>query len=284
MWMLATGMAQAAGCPEQVSIEKLNILLGDAESAYGRMDDAYPQVSQKVVDALPCLSDMVPRETVARLHRELGLAELFAGHQAKAEQAFAAARLMESYYTFPEDLVPTGHPARAAYDALSTENAQFVSLPAPKDGTLRIDGDILLERPTGWPSFFQQIDPTGHITQSAYLWPEDPAPSYPVSNGKTKSNSGGGGGSSPLAVMTGILSAGALGAGAALWATAGADYSSEICSDTSSPIYHGQWCNDAVVPRVGIGRVLTIAGGIGLAGSSVWLIVSPGQVGVGGTF
>lgn len=282
-FLLWTASAQAANCAEPIAIEQLNSMLDESESAYRNLDDNYPALAQKVLDAIPCMGDLVPRETAARLHREVGLQQLMAKQETKAQQAFAAARTIQSYYTFPEDLVPPNHPARTAYEALSIESAKTTPIPSPQGGSIRLDGDISLDRPSGWPVLFQMIDLTGKVVSTEYLWPETPLPNYPTASKKQAS---GGGSASPLApvgIVGGIVSAGLLGAGAALWVTGGADYDSALC-DEASPAFNGVWCNENAVPRVGIGRTLTIIGGLGLVGSGLWMTVGPGQMTVGGSF
>lgn len=282
-FLLWTASAQAANCPETVAIEQLNGMLDEAEAAYRNLDDNYPALAKKVVDALPCMGDLIPRETAARLHREVGLQEQMAKQDTKAQQAFAAARTIQSYYTFPEDLVPPNHPARTAYEALSIDSPQVTTLPSPQGGSIRLDGDISLNRPKGWPVLFQLVDLTGKVLDTEYLWPESPTPSYPV---QSKKQAAAGAGASPLApvgVIGGIVSAGLLGAGAVLWVTGGQDYASDLCNERAST-FNGTWCNDNAVPRVGMGRILTAVGGVGLVASGLWLTVGPGQLTVGGTF
>ena len=95
-FLLWSASARAANCPETYTIEQLNAMLDSAESAYRNLDDGYPAIAQKVVDALPCMADLVPRETAARLHREVGLQQMMAKQEPKAQQAFAAARTIQS--------------------------------------------------------------------------------------------------------------------------------------------------------------------------------------------
>lgn len=275
--------AFAANCPAPVSIESLGQLLTDAEDAYKRMDDAFPEVAQKVVDALPCMEDIIPTDTAARLHRELGLQELFAQRKDRAQQAFAASRTIQTYYVFPEDFIPPEHPARVAFEALSTESTATIPLPSPKEGGIRLDGEINLNRPTSWPTLFQQVDPTGKVVQTAYLWPEDAPPPYPVSSKKDQRQAGRSGGISPLPVATGMLSSGLLAAGLSLWITGQQDYGSELCDETSST-FNGPYCNEGPRVRIGVGRILTVVGAVGLGASGVWMAVSPSSVTVGGTF
>lgn len=283
-FLLWSASARAANCPETYAIEQLNAMLDSSESAYRNLDDNYPAIAQKVVDALPCMADLIPRETAARLHREVGLQQMMAKQETKAQQAFAAARTIQSYYSFPEDLVPPGHPVRTAYEAISIDAPKSTSIPSPSGASVRLDGDISLSRPTDWPVLFQMIDPTGKVVDTEYLWPETPTPAYQAASKKQASS--GGASASPLApvgVIGGILSAGMLGAGVALWVTGEQDYAGSVCTE-GSPGFNGNWCNAAVVPRVGIGRVLTAVGGAGLIGSSLWLTVGPGQLTVGGSF
>lgn len=274
-----------AACEAPVEISQLGMLLTDAETAFKNMDDGYAAASGKVMAALPCVADVIPREMAARIHREVGVLMLQSKKPERAKLAFAAAASLETWFKFDE-----GHAAAALYtESSGMDPGTPAMLPPPASGSVRIDGDISLSRPTAIPALFQVVAPSGQVLQTAYLWPEDAAPEYEVAsaaNGGQKGGGGGGGGLRRVGVVGSVLSAGLLGAGAALWVTGAADYGADICDETLSPNphYYGQWCNDSAVPRLGAGRVLTIAGGIGLIGSGVVVMVSPAGVGVSGTF
>lgn len=272
--------AAQAACEAPVDISQLSMMLSDAEAAFNNMDDSYAATSQKVIDALPCVDDVISRELAARIHREIGVLQLQTGKKDRALLSFGAAHVLESWYKFPE-----GHAARELYDGATIDASPASLLPTPAEGNIRIDGDISLQRPTAVPTLFQLVTPTGQVLQTAYLWPGEPDPSYEAAGTSARSG-GGGGGLRTVGTAGAVLSTGLLGAGAALWVSGGADYSSDICDDTLSPNphYYGEWCNDSAVPRLGIGRILTIVGGVGLIGSGVTLILSPTSVEVGGTF
>jgi hypothetical protein len=278
-FLLLLSTAQAA-CEAPVEIPQLSMMLSDAEAAFNNMDDNYAATSQKVLDALPCVDDVISRELAARIHREIGVMQLQTGKKDRALLSFAAARVLESWYKFPE-----GHAARESYDGANIDASPSSLLPTPDEGNIRMDGDINLQRPTAVPTLFQLVTPTGQVLQTLYLWPGEPDPSYKTASISTRSSSGGGG-LRTVGTVGAVLSTGLLGAGAALWVSGGADYSSDICDESLSPNphYYGEWCNDSAVPRLGIGRILTVVGGIGLIGSGVTLILSPTSVEVGGTF
>lgn len=264
--------AQAAGCETPWTAEMLTQKLDDAESAWRQFDEVvFPERSKEIVDNLRCVSEPLPSETIARLHRQMGLYEVFQRTPEQAEQAFAAARSIQNYYVFPEDFVPLGHPVRSAYDALSTDLPGSVKINSPKEGSIRVNGDITLLRPTAWPVVFQRFDATGKVVETAYLWPEDPTPIYPSARttsaqSTTTQKSGG-----STALTAGA--AGLLGVGVTLATSGWLDSSSALCDDSAAGFsaVQADWCNQSARMRVGLGYALIGAGATALGASVILL-------------
>jgi hypothetical protein len=272
-WFIATASAE---CTETITIERFNQLLTDAEAAYAGMDDNFPQTLDATLTLMACIEDIIPSETAARIHRAVGLQQFLTGQKGRAEQAFASARTIETFYEFPEDLVPSTSPVRTAYTNLSIDAPKTTPLPAPKEGNIRMNGEISLARPDGWPTLFQYIDATGHILATAYVWPGDAPPEYPhIVEGEDEPT----GGIPPLALVSGSVSAGLLGAGLALWGSQWSDFNA-YCDPV---LYNAEWC-DSISGRIWIGNALVGVGAAGLAATGVWVVLSPGGISLGGSF
>ncbi|MCK6503119.1 hypothetical protein L6R53_06950 [Myxococcota bacterium] len=177
----APAFAQAPPCPAPTSTAQVLAALELAEAAYADADPvALEQARAQAEATLPCVQESVSRSLIARLHRTMGLAAFVAADTARAERSFAAARHIEPGYTFPAEVVPPGNPALDHYLALSVDHPATVALdPAPAEGRLLIEGRYATERPAAWPVVAQVLDESGHVTRTAWVWPDQPLPPYP---------------------------------------------------------------------------------------------------------
>lgn len=176
MWLLFLQAAFAA-CP--ATSGDLVASVEAAEAAFAALDvAAFRAATNKVTAEANCLADSASRPVVARLHRIEGLRAFVDGDTARADQAFAAARAIEPAYTFPEALVPEGHPVRVRYTALSPQPGGSTALPSPTSGYLTLDARSSRDRPADRPALLQVVGDDGGVRASAYLWPGDPPPSY----------------------------------------------------------------------------------------------------------
>lgn len=135
-----------------------------------------PEAAAAVEAMLPCVDEVLQSAVIAQLHRYRGLYS-FKDDAARAQQAFAAARALEPSYKLPG--YPEGHPMLSAYNALPTDGPEEPVEP-PAEGRLLLDGLSATARPTDRAALFQYVDGAGAVQQTAYLWPADPTPSYPV--------------------------------------------------------------------------------------------------------
>lgn len=278
-----------AACKEPVGVDDLSRQMDQADAALKQLDTGKLDEISAGFDALiECLTDPISPEVAARLHRQQGLFAMAKNDRPLAEAAFAASRTIQSYYEFPEALVPADSPIREAFGALSVDSVSRFEIPPVKEGSIRLDGEIVHDRPVNLPTVFQRLDLTGKVVSTVYLWPADPLPPYPQPKGSDKavaststnedrpapsnnSTSSGGGRSALGTVVTGTSGA-LVGVGLALVAAGWADSGAPICDDGPGSGFDGtqeSYCNGAVRSRVGIGYAFTLAGAAGLAGTVV---------------
>jgi len=185
MFALLPGVARAgepadrAACPNLV----LNATIADAgdqaQAAFAATRvEAFVAAAASLATLLPCLIEPIEPAVAAEVHRVLGLSAFIERRSLPAEQAFAAARSVEPGYSWPEDLVPWGHPILSVYQALPLEAGRYATLPAPPAGWVYLDGRPSEPRPLDWPAILQVSDADGAIQLTAYLWPDQPLPAY----------------------------------------------------------------------------------------------------------
>ena len=170
------------GCEEDATTADLRIVIEEAEAAYIALDSDGVRDRLDALAALtPCLSEAIPRPDAARYHRIQGLGA-FIGRDSEAAspRAFLAARSIEPDAALPSSLVPDGHPVQRLYTQLSVTDRTFGPLPEPAGGYLLLDGRQDDQRPLSHPVLLQRIQDTGGVAQSAYLWPDDSLPPFPV--------------------------------------------------------------------------------------------------------
>lgn len=166
-------------CPDVIPQSRLRDTLSAAETAMGQLDvETFLAAMDTVAFEVPCLGEVLDRPTIARLHRLQGIRQFVANDEDRAALAFAAARSIEPNYALPTWLVPDGHALRGVYGLVPLENAQSARLPAPRTGSLLVDGQEGLDRPTRWPTFVQVLNSAGQPMASAYLFPGDAPPAY----------------------------------------------------------------------------------------------------------
>ncbi len=281
--LLLAPTSALAACKEAVGVDSLWRQMDAADTALKQLDAGkLGEIADGFDGLIECLGDPVSPEVAARLHRQQGLFAMAKNERTRAEAAFAAARSIQSYYEFPENLVPADNPIREAYYALSVDDTARNPIPPVKDGTIRLDGEIVTDRAASLPTLFQRIDLTGKVVSTAYLWPADPLPPYPqpkpsdragvaAEEDSPKKSSGGGSGSTLGSLVTGTSGA-LIGVGLALVAAGWLDSIAEICDDSPGSgfgVTQQGYCNGAVRSRVGIGYAFTLAGAAGLTSSMV---------------
>jgi hypothetical protein len=184
--LVALGLAYAAPvdasettCTELTLGGTLHDAAQRAEVAFGatRVEE-FQQAIQLIDGLIPCLMEPVDPGLAAFVHRMQGLGAFIGRDQDRARQAFAAARGLQPDYSWPEDLIPWGHPLLGLYQSFPLEGAAFEAVPPPAAGWVYLDGRPSEPRPREWPTIIQVSDAEGAIQLSTYLWPGDPLPDY----------------------------------------------------------------------------------------------------------
>ncbi len=171
--------AAETSCPELTLGSSLRDAATQAETAFGatKVDEFQAAIAE--IDALiPCLMEPVDPELAAFVHRMRGLGAFIERDQDRAREAFAAARSLQPDYSWPETLIPWGHPLLGLYSSLEIEEAEFETVKTPSVGWVYLDGRPSEPRPLEWPAILQVSDGDGAIQLSAYLWPDQPMPDY----------------------------------------------------------------------------------------------------------
>lgn len=177
----------------------LTLTLEDAEAAFGRLDIvAFRAATDRANTDVKCLREVAPRPLAARLHRLEGLRWWADGDQARARASFASAHTIEPAYTFPEALVPPGHPVLAEYAASAELPGSTAPVPPPSGAALWFDGRAQAARPDAHATLAQLVADQGEVRASALLWPGEPLFPYEVAAPVKK------GPNLPLAVGAGV--------------------------------------------------------------------------------
>ncbi|MFZ5480722.1 MAG: hypothetical protein ACOZNI_28435 [Myxococcota bacterium] len=263
-----------AACERAATEGDLDALAGAAERAYAELDEPGFRAATSGIDAgLACVGEVLSPELIARLHRVEGLGAWLAKKADRTTLAFAAAKVAQPAYRFP-DWLPAASPERAAYERAPTTQPDRVPLPPPADGRLYVDGIAMPDRPATWPYVLQVVDDAGVPRTSAYLWPDEPLPAYPAVAATPAPGPKKAGRAAPVAALAASLAATVAGSalyGSAWWAASQDGYGALIdARDPGANAYY----DEHVRPRATIGLSLAIAGGVATAGSGAWLALS----------
>jgi len=169
-----------AQCEELVTSDALAEQAEVAEQALAAADaDAYRTAHDTMVGMVPCLGRMLSTPTAAELHRTGGVRAFLDRDLERARIRFAAARLLDPDYEWPDALLPPSHPIRTAYMEESLRGRMFDVPKRPRRGVVAVDGRIGEGRLEGLPATFQLIDNNGEAELSVLLDPFDDFPTYP---------------------------------------------------------------------------------------------------------
>lgn len=172
--------ASAMACPPSTSAAVATELRA-AHKAFEDLDDKGFQGRLDAARALlPCVDEPVPSSVAAVWHRLEGLRAFSERDLPEAERQFAAARLADPMYVFPETLIPANSPVHGHYEALSLDTMERTPLAPPKQGTLLLDGLSGGAHRHGLPVLFQHLDDDGHRLHAEVLAPGQPVPDYRV--------------------------------------------------------------------------------------------------------
>ena len=173
-----------AACEETATTADLAAAIEEAHAAYAEVDaEAFRAAADKIEGTVPCVGDGIARHLAAELHRHVGIAAFVGKDRERAARAFSAARGIEETWRFPDVMVPAGHPIARLYEE-SAPPVERREVPAPAGGHVAIDGTDATTRPVGVPSVVQVYDAAGMVTTTAYVWPDDPWPTYAVAGGE----------------------------------------------------------------------------------------------------
>ncbi|MEZ4319649.1 MAG: hypothetical protein R3F61_19190 [Myxococcota bacterium] len=176
---LLTSGAHAIECAKPVTLAELDAALESAEAEYRDLNEVgfRDRVNEEAGLMLPCLADPLPRELVGRHHRVMALHLLMIGDEPGSLLAAEAAKIADPTYTFPDDLLPPGHPVREHYQAYEPE-ALVRTVPEPRTGSIAFDGTNARKRPKLHPTVAQLFDEQGLAQSTTYLGPREPLPPY----------------------------------------------------------------------------------------------------------
>lgn len=180
--MLIALTAAHAAEPCSATATSLTETVEEAQRALERLEPEKFLAATDRLDALiPCLAEPMSRHLAAEIHRTKGIRAV-SDRAADASAYFAAARSLEPAFVLPSTLIPEGHPVRQAYGAFDLNAGTFDPIPPPAEGTLTVDANPKLYRPTSWPTVAQYLGPDGAVRFTVYLRPGDALPDYPVQN------------------------------------------------------------------------------------------------------
>jgi len=236
---------------------ELDARISAAEAAYERLDvDEFRRAIEDTGFLVPCLGEVVAPSLAARTHRVLGLGLYVDGQEARAAEAFAAARSVDSTIDLPAALVPPGHAVRDLFVRLDLSDGAREPIPPPASGWLVFDGTRDDERPVDWPTIAQVIGADGAVAASDYTLPGEPLPAYPVSTAWRARKPARG-------ILLGVAGGAALGAAFA--------YGLGVASENSFHQSHPDWDRDDLMAARARTNGLTITAvvlGVGAIGSA----------------
>jgi hypothetical protein len=174
------GSAIAADCTTRVATPDLVAALQRVESAYGALDTTSLFLAfEEVRSSIRCLDAALTEREAARVHRAHAITAFIRGDDTAAGAHMVASGYLEPGYRFPSQVVSEGHRLNRLLQAGDGREPPREAVPEAK-GSLVFDGRVAPSRPLGVPTVFQWLDEGGVPRYSAYLYPNDPLPPYPV--------------------------------------------------------------------------------------------------------
>ena len=162
---LAVGAPARAACEAPIPTAELARLLSSADAAFADLDsDSFRASLSQVRQSMPCASEPLTVAQAAAWHRaEAFLAFLDRDH-AGAVQHLRAMLAASPGYELSDDIAPEGHPLRTDFEiAQGLGPVERKALPAPAEGSLRVDGQATDSAPGNLPYLLQQLDATGAV-------------------------------------------------------------------------------------------------------------------------
>lgn len=278
LFALLAALTPANAAPCSVALVDLAAKVDAAELAYATFEvERFSTSMDEAALMLPCLTAPVTPAVSAHYLRMLGMQYVIARSGPRADEAFAAARALDPTYTFPESLVPVGHPIRTHYVAIDPASLHGAPIAPARTGSLLFNGAPISklgpERP-GWPALTQVMDDSATVTTTALVFPADSLPAYDAAPVAVISTSDAARrpshasrplaiGGAVAAVGAGVLYAVATGAAASFRSDYDPNDSEEAMLDRRDRV------NGLVIASAGVG-VLAVAGGVGAVLVGKW--------------
>lgn len=157
------------GCENGVPFSTIHSMLTSQEAAFESLELASFSVSfRQMTEQLPCVSERISTADAARIHRMTGIALFVDEKNDQAARAFAAARLLDPAWDFPQ-AIPEGIELRRVWERSLTEQKTAI-VPIGLPGNWVVDGVVSTRRPSDWPALLQE-ERRGYIYSTQYLAP-----------------------------------------------------------------------------------------------------------------
>ena len=286
--MLLLLVASALACESSLSAQQLREQTAAVLALYEAYEiPRFLEAARKLEAEVPCAGEPVDPALAAQLHVAVGLLRWKDNARDQAALAWTAARIADPGFTPSEALFPADSAERALWEGIQGRTGG--TRPLPSRDRWWLDGQKSTTIATDRPTVAQSLDTAGVPARSSYAWPgaDWPPTAIPDDNPRKVRVA-------PL--VTGALSLAMLGTGAALLGSAYVrsqddDFQAECpdlwtvgsCPASVSDDFRSRYTNSFYPSWYG-GLSLLGVGAAGLAGSSIWLAVSPTKVAVGGTF
>lgn len=169
----ASGPLQAratpVGCETGVPFSAIDALLRSQEVSFASLElDSFQVSFSQMEGQLSCVNERISTADAARIHRMTGIALFTEKKNDQAARAFAAARLLDPAWGFPES-IPEGIALRKVWESsLAEQKTEVVSVGLP--GNWVVDGVVSTRRPSDWPALLQE-ERRGSVYSTQYLPP-----------------------------------------------------------------------------------------------------------------
>lgn len=244
---MIVALAVAAECAAPRLAAELDTALDGAERAWGVDPDGFETGAAAVRSILACVSTVLAPATAARVHRVEGLRAWAARDSDGAHAAFAAARVIEPDYRFPEAMVPAGNPVATLYATAATASAPDRIPPVKNGWRVWLDGDQGGHRDPKRPVVWQ-LQERERVRRTEWIAANVALPRAPHPRDGTRG---------PLLVGAGVAALAAAGA----YAGALVAHDDALAGTTLPEVRDGQaTANALVVTSAGLG---VVAAGLG---------------------
>ena len=157
------------GCETGVPFSAIDALLRSQEVSFASLElDSFQVSFSQMEGQLSCVNERISTADAARIHRMTGIALFTEKKNDQAARAFAAARLLDPAWGFPES-IPEGIALRKVWESsLAEQKTEVVAIGLP--GNWVVDGVVSTRRPSDWPALLQE-ERRGSVYSTQYLPP-----------------------------------------------------------------------------------------------------------------